>query len=126
MAAIRRSDYSRSVKCLWRDQIITAGSTFFDYGCGHVDDLAALRQEGVDCDGCDPVFRPAVAPQMSDVVNIGSALPRSPRATAALRRHSPAASIPSASHSLLTICSGDVVFASPLKVLSPILAVKLS
>lgn len=51
--------------------MITADRTFFDYGCGHGDDLAALRQEGVDCDGFDPVFRPAVIPQISDVVNLG-------------------------------------------------------
>ena len=70
-AAIKRSDYSRPVKCLWRDRMLTPDRTFFDYGCGHGDDLAGLRHDGVDCEGFDPVFRPDVAPQRADIVNIG-------------------------------------------------------
>ncbi|QDT51701.1 hypothetical protein Pan258_57930 [Symmachiella dynata] len=70
-AAIKRSDYSRPIKCLWRDGLITPERTFFDYGCGHGDDLAGLREDGVTCDGFDPVFRPNVVPQAADVVNIG-------------------------------------------------------
>lgn len=73
-AAIKRSDYSRPVKCLWRDRLITSDRTVFDYGCGHGDDLAALREEGIDCEGFDPVFRPDVTPQQADVVNIGYVL----------------------------------------------------
>ena len=73
-AAIKRSDYSRPVKCLWRDRMITPDRTLFDYGCGHGDDLAGLRQDGVDCEGFDPVFRPDVLPQQADIVNIGYVL----------------------------------------------------
>ncbi|QEG02380.1 hypothetical protein Mal15_65010 [Stieleria maiorica] len=51
--------------------MITPERSFFDYGCGHGDDLAALREDGVACDGFDPKFRPNVDPQPSDIVNIG-------------------------------------------------------
>lgn len=51
--------------------MITPERTFFDYGCGHGDDLAALREDGIACDGFDPAFRPDVVPRVSDVVNIG-------------------------------------------------------
>lgn len=70
-AAIKRSDYSRPVKCLWRDGLITPDRSFFDYGCGHGDDLAALREDGVACEGFDPAFRPDIVPRAADVVNIG-------------------------------------------------------
>ncbi|MDA7979502.1 MAG: DNA phosphorothioation-associated putative methyltransferase [Pirellulales bacterium] len=70
-AAIKRYDYSRPVKCLWRDRMIAPERTVFDYGCGHGDDLVALGEEGIDCEGFDPVFRPDVEPQQADIVNLG-------------------------------------------------------
>ncbi|MEO2031649.1 MAG: DNA phosphorothioation-associated putative methyltransferase, partial [Planctomycetaceae bacterium] len=73
-AAIRRSDFSRPIKCLWRDQLLTTDRTLFDYGCGHGDDIAALRDDGVACDGYDPVLRPNVTPVESDIVNLGYVL----------------------------------------------------
>ncbi len=54
--------------------MITPERTFFDYGCGHGDDLAALREDGIECDGFDPAFRPNVVPRVSDVVNMGYVL----------------------------------------------------
>ena len=83
-AAIKRSDYSRPVKCLWRDRIITPDRTLFDYGCGHGDDLSALREEGINCEGFDPSFRPDVTPQQADIVNIG--YPRDPNSSESVRR----------------------------------------
>ena len=68
---MKRSDYSRPVKCLWRDQMISASRTLFDYGCGHGDDISGLRKEGVECDGFDPVLRPDVETRSADVVNLG-------------------------------------------------------
>lgn len=32
--AIRRGDFSRPVKCLLRDNLLSRDTTFFDYGCG--------------------------------------------------------------------------------------------
>lgn len=51
--------------------MIAPDRTLFDYGCGHGDDLAGLREEGIECEGFDPVFRPDVTPQNADIVNIG-------------------------------------------------------
>jgi hypothetical protein len=45
--AIRRKAFSLSVKCLLRDELLDVERTFFDYGCGHgedVDLLAARRR----------------------------------------------------------------------------------
>lgn len=70
-AAIKRSDYSRPVKCLMRDRLIAQGRSFFDYGCGHGDDLSALRDDGIECEGFDPAFRPDSELRAADVVNIG-------------------------------------------------------
>lgn len=70
-AAIKRSDYSRPVKCLWRDRLIMSDRSFFDYGCGHGYDLSALRDDGIACEGFDPAFRPDVVPSSADIVNLG-------------------------------------------------------
>lgn len=69
--AIRRGDYSRPVKCLLRDGLLTKGVSFFDYGCGRGEDMELLSAEGVMCDGWDPAFRPDALKQEADVVNLG-------------------------------------------------------
>ncbi len=70
-AAIKRYDYSRPIKCLLRDRIITPDRTLFDYGCGHGDDLAALSDDGINCEGFDPVFRQDATLRSADIVNLG-------------------------------------------------------
>ena len=52
-AAIRRDDLSLPVKCLLRDQLLAAGGSFFDRGCGHGQDVQQLRERGVDSAGWD-------------------------------------------------------------------------
>jgi hypothetical protein len=44
--AIRRKDFSLSVKCLLRDGLLVTGRTFFDYGCGHGEDVELLGPRG--------------------------------------------------------------------------------
>jgi hypothetical protein len=69
--AIRRGDFSRPVKCLLRDGLIDKGVTFFDYGCGHGEDIELLTREGIVCSGWDPAYRPDAPRQEADVVNLG-------------------------------------------------------
>ncbi len=42
-----------------------------DYGCGKGDDLRELEEHGIDCIGWDPVHRPEVDIEPSDIVNLG-------------------------------------------------------
>jgi DNA phosphorothioation-associated putative methyltransferase len=69
--AIRRGDFSRPVKCLLRDDLLRKDVTFFDYGCGHGEDLELLSSEGFTCAGWDPAFRPNAPRHDADVVNLG-------------------------------------------------------
>jgi hypothetical protein len=73
-AAIRRSDFSVPLKCVLRDNLLEHGDSFFDYGCGHGDDLRRIQALGFDCDGWDPVHRPDVPRRAADAVNLGYVL----------------------------------------------------
>ena len=72
--AIRRGDFSRPVKCLLRDNLLGAGVSFFDYGCGRGEDLELLTADGLHCSGWDPAHRPDAACTEADVVNLGYVL----------------------------------------------------
>ena len=69
--AIRRNDYSLPVKCLLRDSLLDGNASFFDYGCGHGENLELLSSDGVDAQGWDPNFFPDRPKQKADVVNLG-------------------------------------------------------
>lgn len=69
--AIHRGDFSRPVKCLLRDELIGKDVSFFDFGCGHGEDVELLSREGILCSGWDPAHRPDVPQVESDVVNLG-------------------------------------------------------
>ncbi|WP_313354535.1 DNA phosphorothioation-associated putative methyltransferase [Microbacterium sp.] len=69
--ALARTALSRPVAGALADQLISGGSTVFDYGCGRGDDIARLRALGVDADGWDPAFRPNTERRPADVVNLG-------------------------------------------------------
>jgi DNA phosphorothioation-associated putative methyltransferase len=69
--AIRRPGFSLPVNCLLRDSLLDASRTFFDYGCGHGQDLNLLQGSGISCAGWDPVHRPQTDPTPADVVNLG-------------------------------------------------------
>lgn len=69
--AIKRQSFSLPVKCMLRDGLIDEKSSFFDYGCGHGQDIAMLAGMDVAASGWDPVHRPAESLQSADVVNLG-------------------------------------------------------
>ena len=69
--AIRRPSFSLPVKCMLRDAVLDSTKSFFDYGCGHGQDLNLLRDLDIDCHGWDPVFRADAEKKQADVVNIG-------------------------------------------------------
>ena len=69
--AIRRPSFSRPVACLLRDGLLDSSKSLFDYGCGHGQDLQLLSELNIQCEGWDPMFRPAATKQRADVVNIG-------------------------------------------------------
>jgi DNA phosphorothioation-associated putative methyltransferase len=72
--AIHRPGYSRPVQLALRDGLLTIAVSFFDYGCGHGQDLALLQTQGIACSGWDPVFRPAAPQVEADIVNLASVL----------------------------------------------------
>jgi DNA phosphorothioation-associated putative methyltransferase len=72
--AIRRKDFSLSVKCLLRDELLAPGRTFFDYGCGHGEDIELLGAQGVVASGWDPAFRPDAPRAPAEIVNLGYVL----------------------------------------------------
>lgn len=72
--AIRRKDFSLPVKCAMRDGLLGANASFFDFGCGHGEDVELLASEQVKSSGWDPAFRPDEPLAPSEVVNIGYVL----------------------------------------------------
>jgi len=69
--AIRRYKYSRPVSCALCDGIIDQTKTFFDYGCGHGEDVALLRNAGIQSSGWDPSHKSSTTPVPADIVNLG-------------------------------------------------------
>ena len=55
--AIKRPSYSLPISCLLRDGLVHAATSFFDYGCGHGQDIELLRGSGIDGDGWDSCSR---------------------------------------------------------------------
>lgn len=69
--ALTRHALSRPVRAALDDGLLSPASTFFDYGCGHGDDLRLLGTAGYDCAGWDPNHRPQSPRVACDVVNLG-------------------------------------------------------
>jgi len=69
--ALRRIDLSRPLRLALDAELLPAGSTVFDYGCGHGSDLRLLRSLGYDAVGWDPAHAPRAALRPSNVVNLG-------------------------------------------------------
>src|SRR5208282_5420533 len=67
--AIRRKGYSLSVKCLLRDELFATERTFFDYGCGHGEEVELRAAQGVAASGWDPAFCPDQPRKPADIVN---------------------------------------------------------
>lgn len=71
LTALTRSAISAPVQLLLRHGLLVRERSFFDYGCGRGDDVAALVAEGFGAAGWDPYYaddRPRTA---ADVVNVG-------------------------------------------------------
>ena len=69
--AIRRQSYSLPAKCMLRDGLLDESTTYFDYGCGHGQDLQLLADAGITGSGWDPVHRPDGERKKATVVNLG-------------------------------------------------------
>lgn len=69
--ALSRQTLSAPVQALLRDGLLRGETSFFDYGCGKGDDLAALAEAGIEGRGWDPYFRNEAARSPAAVVNIG-------------------------------------------------------
>ena len=69
--AIKRGSFSKPLKCLLRDGLLSETKAYFDYGCGHGRDLDLLADINISCQGWDPAFRPTAAKEEAAVVNIG-------------------------------------------------------
>lgn len=72
--AIKRYNFSKPVKLALDSNILNSKTTFFDYGCGHGDDIKLLKSLGLKSEGWDPVHRPKSKLLKSDVVNLGYVL----------------------------------------------------
>lgn len=71
LTALSRNTCSAPIQQLLRHRLLQDGRSFFDFGCGRGDDIAALRQAGFEANGWDPHYA-SDAPKIStDVVNIG-------------------------------------------------------
>ena len=71
LTALSRSTLSAPVQSLIRDGLLCIEQSFFDYGCGKGDDLAALSSSGFTVSGWDPYYRPDGVQSAADVVNLG-------------------------------------------------------
>ena len=72
---------SRPIRAALNDNLINAGTSVLDYGCGHGDDARRLREQGVVSEGWDPFHKPDGKRQSADVVNLGYVLNVIERAT---------------------------------------------
>ena len=72
--AIHRPEMSRPIRAALDDNLINAGTSVLDYGCGHGDDVRRLRAQGIICEGWDPCHKPDGKRRSADVVNLGYVL----------------------------------------------------
>ncbi len=73
-AAIYRTDLSRPIKLAIELEILKKSNTFFDYGCGHGEDVERLKNMGFNCAGWDPYYKPDAPLKSAHVVNLGYVL----------------------------------------------------
>jgi DNA phosphorothioation-associated putative methyltransferase len=72
--ALHRRTLSTPMQLLARYGYLEGKHAIFDYGCGHGDDLMALRERGLTAAGWDPHFAPSESKVTADVVNLGFVL----------------------------------------------------
>ncbi len=71
LTALSRQSLSAPVSAMIRLGLLEEAVTFFDYGCGRGDDVAALRAAGLRAAGWDPYFAPDEPIGRAHMVNIG-------------------------------------------------------
>lgn len=69
--ALRRTELSRPLRSAVEDGLVSPGTTVFDFGCGHGDDIRVLEKYGIKASGWDPVHQPESQKQPADIVNLG-------------------------------------------------------
>ena len=69
--ALVRRQLSRPIRLALDQEIISASTTVFDYGCGRGSDVQRLRTQGITCHGWDPVHLSDGVREPADVVNLG-------------------------------------------------------
>ena len=70
-AAIYRNELSRPVRLVLEAGLFTKETTFFDYGCGHGEDVKRIQELGYISAGWDPYYfldQPLIS---ADIVNLG-------------------------------------------------------
>jgi DNA phosphorothioation-associated putative methyltransferase len=72
--ALSRAGLSMPVRTLLQNGILRPSDSFFDYGCGLGDDVAALEALGYRASGWDPHYAPTEPKRESDIVNLGFVL----------------------------------------------------
>ncbi|MEL6441883.1 MAG: DNA phosphorothioation-associated putative methyltransferase [Cyanobacteria bacterium J06621_8] len=70
-AALKRPGLSRPVKIALEADLFTPGTTFFDYGSGHGEDVRQIQELGYKSSGWDPYYNPQAELQTADIVNLG-------------------------------------------------------
>ncbi|ELS32767.1 MULTISPECIES: DNA phosphorothioation-associated putative methyltransferase [Pseudanabaena] len=70
-AAIHRPDLSKPVRLALEAGLFTEGATFFDYGCGHGEDIKRISDRGFTSAGWDPYYRPQSDRTSAEIVNFG-------------------------------------------------------
>lgn len=71
LTALSRQSMSAPVSLMHRLRLFDGEVTFFDYGCGRGDDVAALRGAGISAKGWDPHYAPDQPLTRAQIVNIG-------------------------------------------------------
>lgn len=70
-AAIHRPDLSKPVRLALEAGLFTENTTFFDYGCGHGEDIKRISDRGFTSTGWDPYYRPQSDRTSAEIVNLG-------------------------------------------------------
>ncbi len=70
-AAIHRPDLSKPVRLALEAGLFTENTTFFDYGCGHGEDIKRICDRGFTSTGWDPYYQPTSDHTTADIVNLG-------------------------------------------------------
>lgn len=70
-AAIHRPDLSKPVRLALEAGLFNEDTTFFDYGCGHGEDIKRISDRGFTSNGWDPYYRTQSDRTSAEIVNLG-------------------------------------------------------